>query len=300
MKFITNYFLRHCQAAVNSLGQFSRTPLASLMTCLVIGIALALPTALFVALKNFENISGNFQQSMQITLYLKPESTETDITKLISNLKTRPDIASVISVSPAQGLKELQQTSGFQGALLELADNPLPWTVLVQPNTPENLNSLTSELQALPLVSSLQVDKLWVERLASLMSLSQRAFYAVAIFLGLAVFLIINNVIRSTTQQNHREIEIIKLIGGTYGFIRRPFLYTGAIYGLLGGIAAWQLVDILLLVLKDPVHRLTTLYNSQFLLTGIGLSNTLILLGSSMLLGLLGSWLAVTRHLKTC
>lgn len=299
-RMMSNYFMRHCQAAVNSLGQFSRVPLASFITCLIIGIALALPTALFIGLKNIETIGGHLQKTMQITVFLKLNNKESDVNKLVRNLQMDPEIASIKIISPDQGLKELQQQAGFQGISMVLPDNPLPWALVVLPKSPDDLEAIAQVLQKLPQVDSLQLDKLWVKRLESLMSLAQRGIYALTIFLSIAVFLIINNAIRSATQQNSKEIEIIKLIGGTHAFIRRPFLYAGMIYGLLGGIIAWQLVDILMLLLKEPILNLTSLYNSQFLIIGIGLSNTLILLGSSMFLGFLGSWLAVTRHLKTC
>lgn len=298
MRLITNYFMRHCQAAISSLGQFSRVPLASFMTCLILGIALALPTALFVALKNFENLGASLQNTMQVLLYLKPSMKEADVNKFVRTLQTNQDISHLKIISPDQGLKELQKQSGFQGALFSLADNPLPWTIVILPDSANKLESLVASLQALPQVESIQFDKLWVQRLASLASLAHRIIYALTLFLGLAVFLIINNAIRSATQQNHREIKLIKLIGGTYAFIRRPFLYAGMVYGLLGGIVAWQLVDILLLTLKGPIYHLANLYGGQFQLLGIGLYNTLILLASSVLLGLLASWSAVNRHLK--
>jgi cell division transport system permease protein len=300
MNFLSNYILRHCQAAVNSLGQLSRAPLASIMTCFVIGITLALPTALFVALKNFNNIGGNLQQTMQVTAYLKAQSKEKDAIELGQKFEANPNVASVQIISPEEGLKELQQQIGFTGSLTELPDNPLPWAIVIAPKLAKHLEPLAQTLQELPLVDSVQLDEAWVKRLASLMSLAQRAVYALTIFLGIAVFLIINNAIRGATQQNQKEIELIKLIGGTPSFIRRPFLYAGMLYGLLGGIIAWQLVDLLTLFLKTPIMELANLYTSEFQLAGIGLRNTLILLASSMLLGFMGSWLAVTRHLKKC
>jgi cell division transport system permease protein len=300
MRVITNYVARHFQAALYSLGQISRAPLASFMTCLIIGIALALPTALFVGLKNFKNISESLQQTIQITLYLKSSIKENQVTKLMAKLKNNPQIASIKAISPNQGLQELQEQAGFQNTLVELPNNPLPWALVILPQSASQLENLADTLQHLPSVDSVQFDKLWIKRLSSLMSLLQRGTYALAIFLGIAVFLVINNTIRSATQQNHKEISIIKLIGGTHAFIRRPFLYAGMIYGLLGGIIAWQLVDILSLLLKKPLYNLTDLYNHSYQLLGIDLYNTLILLGFSMIIGLLGSWLAVTRHLKTC
>lgn len=296
---IGNYVVRHFQAAVNSLGQLSRMPLASFMTCLVIGISLALPTALFVALKNLDTVAGRLHKTMQITLYLKADSKEADANQLLTTLQQLPQIQSAKIVSPTEGLQEIQQQAGFEGAFENLPNNPLPWVILIEPKSVQALGELTQTLREMPHVETLQLDKLWVERLNTLMTFAQRATYALAAFLGLAVLIIVNNAIRSATQQNQREIEVIKLIGGTSGFIRRPFLYAGIIYGLLGGIIAWQLVDILLLLLNPSLQHLGELYNSQFQLMGIGLKNTLMLLFFSMLLGLLGSWFAVTRYLKS-
>ena len=296
---LKHYFLRHTQVGLGSLGQLSRAPFASLMTCFIIGIALALPAALFIVLKNAEAMSQHFQQAVQLTLYLKKEANEAQAQSLSNTLKTQNGIHSVQLISPAQGLKELQQQEGFESLIDELPANPLPWAVVVLPNTATHIDTLTQRLKQLPAVDSVQLDMTWIKRLETLVELAHRIVSALAIFLGCSVFLIVNNAIRSATEHHQKEIEIIKLIGGTSSFIRRPFLYAGAIYGLLGGIIAWQLVDIFLLLLRSPIHRLTELYSSSFQLATINLTDTLFLLGGSMALGLAGAWLAVTRHLHT-
>lgn len=295
---MTNYLTRHLQALINCFGQLGRTPLASFMTCLIIGIALAFPTLLFVSLKNLEGITTHLQETMQITLFLKNNTKELEAKKFVDQLHKNLHIRHIKAISPEEGFKELQEQTGFQGPSLSLPKNPLPWTLIVLPNKIEQMDSLIAKLKKMPEIDALQLDHLWIQRLNSLLSFGMRFFISLAIFLGLAIFLIINNVIRAATQQSRKEIQIIKLIGGTFAFIRRPFLYAGILYGLLGGIIAWQLVDILLIILKEPLYHVATLYQSSFQLKGIGLSNTLILLGSSMLLGLLASWLAVTRYLK--
>lgn len=296
MRGLKNYLLRHCQAAIYSLGQFSRVPVASIMTCFIIGITLALPTTLFVALNNMREMSAQLQQTIQLTLYLKEDVSTQKINQLTDTLKANPHVVNVQSVSPEQGLKELQQQTGFPGTALP--ENPLPWALIVIPNNSKELGSLAEEFRQLPEVESVQLDQQWVKRLSSLMSVAEHLAYAMTLFLSIAVFLIITNAIRAATQQNHKEIQLIQLIGGTPAFIRRPFLYAGILYGLLGSIIAWQLVDFLLVWLDKPFLHLTSLYNSDFKLRGIGVENTLILLGSSILLGLLGSWLAVSRYLK--
>jgi cell division transport system permease protein len=301
-RFIKNYGLRHLQAATNSIGQISRAPLSALMTCVVIGIALALPAALFVLLKNVEVLSQQFRSTTEITLYLKPTLTEAQVTTLVATLKNNPDIAAVTPISPAAGLKELQQQAGQENLTANLQTNPLPWAITVVPaasfQTPTALSELSHTLKQNPAVDAMQMDVLWVQRLFSFMSLAHRILYGLAVFLGIGVLLIVNNCIRSATQVNKKEIDVIKLIGGTHAYIRRPFLYVGVVYGLLGGIMAWQLVDLMLWWLAAPVAHLADLYQSQFHLLNITLSDTFILLFSSIALGLAGSWLAVTRFLK--
>lgn len=301
MRSLIDYFsVEHRQALLNSLSQLGRTPVATIMTCLVIGITLALPAALFTALRNVQTVGTELQNTLQMTLFLKPGTANQDAVAFATELKKKKGVRSVKTVSPERGLQELQQQAGFQGALLALPDNPLPWTVILQPTSPEELSRLAATLQKSPLVDSLQMDEAWVNRLTSFMSVAERLIYLLTAFLSMAVLLIINNVIRGTTQQNEKEIEIIKLFGGTNAFIRRPFLYAGMAYGLLGGIIAWLLVDMLLLAIRTPLQHLFTLYNSTFQVMGMGFLATLALLGSSMLLGLTGSWFAVTRKLRKC
>lgn len=300
---LTSYTTRHLQAALNSIGQLSRAPFTSLVTCLVIGIALALPMALFVLLKNMETLSHNFQQSTQMTLYLKQDVKESQADSLVSNLKKNPEILSVTAISPQKGLQELQQQAGIDNVLSDLQNNPIPWAIVIVPaksfQSSDKLADLSQALKQNPEVDSVQMDALWVERLFTLMTLAHRGIYALTLFLGIGVMLIVNNCIRSAIQNNKKEIDVIKLIGGTHSFIRRPFLYAGMIYGLLGGIIAWQLVDLMLVWLGQPVSHLANLYHSQFSLAGISFADTLLLLVSSIALGLLGSWLTVTRFLRT-
>jgi cell division transport system permease protein len=299
---LSNYLVRHAQAALNSIGQLSRAPFNTVMTCVVIGIALALPLALFVLLKNVDVLSHNFQQSNQLTLYLKPEVSAGQTSDLLNILKKNPAINQAMAISPEQGLKELQEQAGIANPLSDLSGNPLPWAIVVLPattlKTPAELTALGNNLKMNPEVDTVQLDVLWAQRLFALVTLAHRFVYALSIFLGLGVLLIVNNCIRSATQHNKKEIDVIKLIGGTNAFIRRPFLYTGMIYGLLGGIIAWQSVDLLLIWMKTPSSQLAQLYHSQFQLAEINLRETLSLLGLSIVLGFTGALVAVTRHLR--
>lgn len=298
---LMHYFLRHLQAMLNSLGQLSRAPFTTLMICLIVGVTLALPTALFVLVKNLEGLMNNLQQTTQITLYLKINTSEKEAQALVKELNAHAAVRSIKLISPEQGLQEFQQRAGIRevsATLAELKENPLPWTLVISPDNQEDLKAFSQELEKLPQVDSVQLDLLWVQRLNSLLKLAKLTATVLSIFLGWAVFIIIHHSIRSATQQNEKEIKIIQLMGGTNAFIRRPFVYAGMLYGLLGGIMAWLLVDMFVLSLEKPTHHLAVLYESSFQLAGVCSYNTLILLGISMWLGMMGAWVAVAYCLR--
>jgi len=298
----TAYLAHHLRVFIASLGHLSRAPMATLMTSAVIAIALALPSGMFVVLENVSGLSHSWDGSTQISLYLKKSVSTDQAQNMADRLRLNHDIDSVDLINKADGLKQFTATSGFGDALKYLDENPLPNVLMVQPHIdparPDAVNKLLNELQAEPLVDMAQLDMQWVKRLYTLLELAQRAVWIIGGLLALAVLLIIGNTIRLDIENRRAEIEVSKLIGASNAFIRRPFLYTGLWYGLLGGLLAWLLTSASLGLLDDPVQRLSGLYNSNFSLSGLSFSQVINLIAMSCVLGLLGSWLAVSRHLS--
>lgn len=296
------YVLRHLQVFFYSLGQLSRQPFATLMTVAVIGIALALPTGLHVILKNAQQLSGGWDGVAQISLFLKRSTTDKQARHLADQIRSLSDITTVSYISRDEALAEFRRLSGFGNALEALKDNPLPAVLVVRPawqdNDPTAADRLLGRLQQFPAVDIAQLDMQWVKRLFVIMDIVRRGVLVLAALLALAVLLVVGNTIRLAIQNRRDEIVVMKLIGGTDAFIRRPFLYTGFWYGLLGGAIAWLLVNLSLSVLGGPIEQLAGLYQHRFAVTGLDLSATLLLLLFSILLGLTGSWLAVGRHLR--
>lgn len=296
------YLSRHLQVFFYSLGVLSRSPFATLMTTAVIGIALALPSGLHVVLKNAQQLSGGWDGAAQISLFLKRAVPDDEANRLARQIQKLPEVANVSYISRREALQEFQRLSGFGDALEALKDNPLPSVLVIRPtpaaSTPAATEKLLQRLQGYPPVDIAQLDMQWVKRLYVIMELVRRGVVVLAALLALAVLLVVGNTIRLAIQNRRDEIVVMKLIGGTDAFIRRPFLYTGFWYGLFGGVIAWLLVSLSLTILSDPVERLTGLYQSQFELTGLDAATTGMLIGSSILLGLAGSWLAVGRHLR--
>ena len=296
------YLLRHLQVFFYSLGVLSRGPFATLMTTAAIGIALALPSGLHVVLQNAQQLSGGWDGAAQISLFLKRAVRDDEANRLARQIQQLPEVATVSYISRREALQEFQRLSGFGDALEALKDNPLPSVLVIHPtlaaSTPAATEKLLQRLQGYPPVDIAQLDMQWVKRLYVIMELVRRGVVVLAALLALAVLLVVGNTIRLAIQNRRDEIVVMKLIGGTDAFIRRPFLYTGFWYGLFGGVIAWLLVSLSLSILSDPVERLTGLYQSQFELSGLDAATTGMLIGTSILLGLAGSWLAVGRHLR--
>lgn len=303
LALLNAWFIRHLQTFFYALGQLSRRPFNTLMTSAVIGIALALPAGLNVLLSNAQQVTAGWDGATQISLFLKREVSETQAQALAQTLRAMPQIDSVRYISRAQALAEFKKLSGFGDALSMLEDNPLPSVLVVFPKLDESrgaaaVQALLNQLRARPEVDMAQLDMQWVKRIYAMMDIVRRGVWVLASLLALAVLLVVGNTIRLAIQNRRDEIVIIKLIGGTDAFIRRPFLYTGFWYGLFGGALALLLIQGALLALAGPVANLAGLYNSGFRLSGLGLLHVGALLGGGALLGLAGSWLAVGRHLR--
>jgi cell division transport system permease protein len=296
------YFLRHIHAAVISLDRIIRTPISSLMTICVIGIALAMPAGLNVLLQNVRSLSAGFNKGVQISLYLKKNVATAHIDELVRVIEQNPNVAKVLYISPDEGLKEFQQASGFAGVLDDIKDNPLPAVVVVQPRlklqSPETITQLQIALRQLPEVEFLQLDMEWVKRLYYFVELGERMVLALFTLFGLGVVLIVWNTIHLSMQSVRQETIILKLVGANNAFIRRPFLYTGLWCGLLGGLPAWYLVNLMLWWLQEPIVHIARSYGSNFYLQNLDIKSGLILLVASMFLGWCGSWLAIARHLR--
>jgi cell division transport system permease protein len=293
---------RHVSVLFFSLGQVLRHPLPSLMTAAVIGIALALPTGLYLLLENVQYVSRDWNRAAQISLFLKPDLQPVEVEQIAEKIYQLPEIDHVRIITPEAALAEYRTLSGFGEAMSVLEENPLPAVLVLQPATSNNHlqshEALLEHLKQLPAVEMAQFDMLWLKRLFAMVEIVQRAVLILATLLSLAVLLIIGNTIRLSIYNRREEIEIYKLVGATDAFIRRPFLYMGFWYGFAGGFIAWLLVNLSFLLLQGPVKRLTALYYSQFeLITLNGFSSfTVLIMGG--LLGLGGAWLAVGRHLK--
>jgi cell division transport system permease protein len=295
------WLTRHLQSALFAAGRLARAPLATAFTVLVIAIALTLPTALGLAIVSVRNATGDFANAIDITVYFKQGVALDKAQQLASSLRQRSGVAEVKLVPADEALKEFREQSGFGEALNALEGNPLPHALDVRPRADstsiEQMEALRRHLKAWPEVELVQVDSEWVTRLNAILELLRRVVAGAAVLLGLGVLAVVGNTIRLEINNRRAEIEVTKLVGGTNAFVRRPFLYTGFFYGLLGALLAGLLVQLALFLLNGPVSRLAASYGSNFRLSALGLPEFAALLALGIVLGLAGAWLAASRHL---
>lgn len=290
----------HSRAVTGSFTQLVQKPIATLLTAFVIGLTLALPAGLDTVLRNLDIVGDSLQGSLRASLFLKDAVTPEQAQDLNRALSKRPGVASSRLITREQALLEFKEHSGFGESLDLLKDNPLPATIVVTPDhhAPEaETDALMKELVKLPEVEQAQLDEKWLQRLYAILDLVQQAVVVVAAALGLAVIIVIGNTIRLDIESHREEIAVMKLIGAPDSFIRRPFLYTGLGYGLIGAVLACAMVAGVALLLASPAHQLADLYDATPALHGLAPQAVGGVFGTGLVLGWLGAYWAVSRHL---
>jgi cell division transport system permease protein len=290
---------RHAQTLLGSLGQIVQAPLATFMTMTVIGIALLLPLLLSVFLANVRSATVNWHQTVDISVYLDKRAATARAPAIAKLLRARADVGAVRIITADEALVQFRGVSGFGNALDALRDNPLPDTLVVTPaSATGDVEALKTAVAAIADVQTVQVDTQWVTRLQGIMDIMRRVVWLTGALLAGGIVMVIGNTIRLDILNRRAEIEVMKLVGATDGFTRRPFLYTGMWYGLGGGILALALCAAAVGILSKSVRHLAGLYGSQFRLHGVGMTNGFAFLVGAGVLGWLGSWIAATRHIR--
>lgn len=299
---IVMFFIRHIQHAMGSMGELWRNPVSSLMTMAVLGVSLSLPAALQVLVKNAETITQSWNSAAEISLFIDEGRSERTIQSLISRISAYSEVSEVNYINRDQALEEFQRLSGFGEALAYLDENPLPAVVMVTPSikyaSPNGARELLKKLELEPEVSFGRLDIEWLERLQAVVRLLERTVLAIAALLVLAVVLVIGNTIRLAIMNRRTEIEVMKLVGATESFIQRPFLYTGIWYGIIGGILAWVIINLLVWYLDGALAQLLGLYGSSLEMQSLTIVELGQLVMLASFLGWLGSYLSVRQHLR--
>ncbi|HEV8695251.1 MAG TPA: permease-like cell division protein FtsX [Lysobacter sp.] len=289
------WFDHHVYSLVASLGRMLRKPWATMLTVGVMAVALALPLGLWATLQNVERFADSVQQSRQISLFLKPAIALDRAKALSDELRTRADIASIELRTPEQGLDELRKR-GLGETIATLDGNPLPSLLIITPKGDEPV--LAESLKALPEADVLQHDADWRQRLDQWLRFGTRLAWVLAALLGLGALLVVGNTVRLDIQSRREEIGVLQLLGASDGFIRRPFLYLGACYGVSAGALALALLTGADAALREPLAELARSYGSGFALQGFDLLQAGAIVVGAGVLGWLGAGFVTGHYLR--
>jgi cell division transport system permease protein len=293
-----NWLALHGRAAAQAARRLLMQPLGTVLSALVVGIALSLPAAGYVLLDNVAALARGVSGSPEISFFLVQDATDADVAAIERQLRGDPAVASYRYVSRDEALRQLERT-GLGDVLGGLPDNPLPDAFVVSPrgNEPELYSFLEARFAGWQAVEHVQLDSAWVQRLNALLGLGKSVVLLLAALLGFALVIVTFNTIRLQIMTQRQEIDVSRLLGATDPFIRRPFYWFGALQGVLGGGMALATVWIAVRALGEPVESLATSYGAVFVLTGPGWRESAAILAFAVLLGWLGSEISVRRHL---
>ncbi|HEY3327018.1 MAG TPA: permease-like cell division protein FtsX [Novimethylophilus sp.] len=290
----------HRQALMLVLKKLRAAPLANLVMAGVIGATLSLPAGLYLLIDNLRAAAGGIETEPRVTLFLALDAPADAVKDIDRRLRQHPEVRDFRFLGRGAAWRELQEKNGLQDTLGGLEKNPLPDAYIVHAKStdPAAVETLQKEFSGWPQVEHAQLDAAWIKRLYALLQLGNKAVLILAGLLGFALVAIVGNTIRLQILTQREEIEVSKLIGATDRFIRRPFLYTGTMQGLAGGVTAWIILFAALYIFNLSVDDIARLYASDFRLNPLGQQASLLLVGGSALLGWLGSYWAVNRYLS--
>ncbi len=294
-----SWLTHHRTALLDALRRLLRAPFSSFFTALAIGVALTLPAGLYLALVNLDHLAGQMPAQPEISLFISDSASAAEIEKLKQKLENHPGLSKRRFVSRESALETLK-AQGLSDITAGLEKNPLPnaWILTPTDMAPAGMETLRKELTNLPGVDSVQLDSAWAERLQAFLRIGERIALLLAALFGVALVAISSNAIRAQILTRQDEIEVSRLIGATDRYIRRPFLYFGALQGASGGLMAFAILILMQSLLAAPVGKLASLYGSPFLLQGLSPVSGGLILGGAILFSWLGAWVAVSRSLR--
>lgn len=302
---MSNWLNHHLQAIKLVLSRMHSNLLSSFLICLVIGVALCLPSLFYLGVDNLSKLTDHMQNETEISLFLELDANANTIAKIDALLAKNSAIKQYKLVKKDVAWAQLQAKSkdsakhnlDINNAINQFGKNPLPDAFFIQAKSaePEALEALRSELQSLPGVEQALLNTEWAKRLSTLLNLGKKLIFFIAILLAVILLVIIGNTVRMQILTQKDEIEVSYLIGATNSFIRMPFLYAGMLYGLFGGLLAILMIALMTLTFNYSVSQISQLYSSDFRLALFNADLFITVIGGAIGIGWLGSYLAVSR-----
>lgn len=295
---MSNWLYLHVRAIAQALGRLAGQPVGTLLSALVMGIALSLPAGGYLLLDNVASLARGVSGTPEISVFLETAAGKADAAEIEKRLRAEPELASFRFVPRDEALQQLA-SGGLGDVLGGLNANPLPdaFVVTLRSEDPVLFDALAAQMRAWPKVAHVPLDSSWVKRLHALLGLGRSAVLMLAGLLGFALVIVTFNTIRLQIMTQRSEIEVSRLLGATDPFIRRPFYWFGGLQGMLGGLVALGAVHLGVRALSAPVAALADTYGAVFALAGPQWPEAVVIVLFATFLGWLGAEISVRRHL---
>ena len=302
-----SYLARHLQVLFATLGDMARTPTASINTILIIAVTLLLPCLLYIGVQSAASMSQQWQGRPQFTIFFEKEISNGASELIFEEVQLHPKIEIAELLTPEDALSEFKALSERGGNNLDselafIGENPLPASIVVMPKsefaTAEDLKKIEQELGQFDGIDSVRLDLAWTNRFNAMLAVFTRVAILLSGLLALALVLIVGNTIKLLIFNRRHEIEITKLVGGTNGFIRRPFLYYGTLFGVFGALITLILLLVARSLIAKPIQQLAQAYQSNGFVAALSGIEILAIIGIGAALGWLAARWAVAQHLR--
>ncbi len=301
---MSHWLNHHFQAIRLVLMRMRMNALSTLIIGLVIAVALCLPSLFYLGVDNLAKLGSHMQRETEISVFLKSDASPENITHIQSALAAHPDIANFYFVTKDEAWQQLQRKSAdspeMSNAIAQLGNNPLPDAFFIQAKStdPATLESLRNDLQLMEGVEQALLNAEWAKRLATLLSLGRQFVLFVGLLLAIVLLVVIGNTIRMQMLTQKTEIEVSYLIGATNSFIKIPFLYAGAFYGVFGGLLSVLMIAAMVASFNQSVSEISQLYGSDFRLNVLNVQLYLSIVGIAALTGWVGAYVAVSKAIR--
>jgi cell division transport system permease protein len=288
----------HTQALTRALLRMRAQPLATALSIAVIAIAILLPLALYIVFANVTNAASRLNTAPNVNVYLALTATDAEAKDTEKKIRAQGNAASVAFIPRETALAEMKKRANLGDLLAGIDSNPLPHAFAIKPTSTDaaTLDAMRRDIAALPKVETVTMDFEWAKKLARFVEFAQRIVFLISAVLAAAVVFVIGNTIRLQMLTQKDEIIVARLIGATRRFVRRPFLYFGALQGVAAGVIAVIAMIGLTYWVGNEVNALAVTYGADFQLRAPTLLQSALVIGAGVFLGWLGAFVSVSMY----
>ncbi|MEG3638123.1 permease-like cell division protein FtsX [Magnetococcus sp. PR-3] len=290
----------HQRAIRQALSQFRSGSMAHWTTIVVIALSLTIYGVFALLITNANMVLEQWRGDNLIAVFLDIHANQNQMDSVYQKLADTPGVIELNAVSPTDALQRMKALLGTEAGLLNgLDENPLPYSLEFKLSTghEHKIKALAQQATAWEGVDAVTYNRQWVERLDLVVSSVRMGGNVLSFLLLTAVAFIISNTLKLTIVARKDEIEVMRFIGATNGFIKAPFVYEGVFQGVLGAFGALLLMILFHQLAAHAIQNLGNSFGFTLILVPLPWVQSMFILGIGIVLGLIGAMLSTMRFL---